>query len=201
MKSDSIAFGVSGIVFGLLAGWIIGNQSAKVHPIVETPAATQAPAASGAPSAAILDPNQVQALTSVAEREPSNPTPRIQLANVYFDAQHFDDAAKWYVEALKLSPKDPDVSTDLGLCYYYLNQPDKALAQFDVSLKMNPKHVKTLLNIGVVRALGKQDLQGAQAAWEQVLQLAPDSPEGQQAKRALDSVRSAHPGTGPPSGS
>ena len=35
-------------------------------------------------------------------------------------------------------------------------------------------------------------------AWEKVVQLAPDSPEAQAAKRALDSLRSAHPGGGPP---
>ena len=44
----------------------------------------------------------------------------------------------------------------------------------------------------IVKAFGKQDLEGAQQAWEQVIQLAPDSAEGQAAKRALDSLRSAH---------
>ena len=31
MKSDAIAFGVAGIVFGLIAGWIIGSQQALVR--------------------------------------------------------------------------------------------------------------------------------------------------------------------------
>jgi hypothetical protein len=44
-----------------------------------------------------------------------------------------------------------------------------------------------------VKAFGKQDLQGASEAWQQVIRLAPDSPEGQAAKRALDSLQSAHP--------
>ena len=89
-----------------------------------------------------------------------------------------------------------NVSTDLGVCYYYTNQPDKALEQFEHSLKLDPKHAKTLLNVGVVRAFGKQDLDGALKVWEQVIQIAPASPEGQAAKRAIDSVRSAHPNTG-----
>ena len=55
----------------------------------------------------------------------------------------------------------------------------------------------TLLNVGVVKAFGKQDLVGAEAAWQQVLQLAPDSPEGQAAKRGLESLRAAHPGSVP----
>ena len=48
--------------------------------------------------------------------------------------------------------------------------------------------------MGIVRAFGKQDLTGAEAAWQQVVELAPDSPEGQAAKRALDSLKAAHPG-------
>jgi hypothetical protein len=78
--------------------------------------------------------------------------------------------------------------------YYYVNQPDRALKQFDYSLSVDPRHTKTLLNQGIVRAFGKQDLQGATESWQRVVELAPDSAEGQAAKRALDSVRSAHPG-------
>jgi len=54
-----------------------------------------------------------------------------------------------------------------------------------------------LLNVGIVKAFGKQDLEGALQAWQQVLEIAPDSAEGQAARRALDSLRSAHPSTGP----
>ena len=197
MKSDSIAFGVAGIVFGLIAGWIIGTQQAGSRPVPQQAAsATAAPAGTEGQTtrAAVVDQQQVTALTTVATREPNNAKPRIELANLYFDAERYDDAIKWYTEAVKLSPKDVNVSTDLGVCYYYTNQPDKALAQFDHSLSLDPKHAKTLLNVGIVKAFGKQDLDGAMQAWRQVIQLAPDSPEGQAAKRAIDSLSAAHPG-------
>ncbi|HTK29407.1 MAG TPA: tetratricopeptide repeat protein [Vicinamibacterales bacterium] len=195
MKPESIAYGIAGVVFGLIAGWIIGTQQGGGRP-QPTPVASQA---SAAPSAATtrpaeVDQAQVNALSSVAQREPSNAKARVDLGNLYFDAERYDDAIKWYVEALRLNPKDVNVSTDLGVCYYYSNQPDRALAQFDESLKLDPKHAKTLLNVGIVRAFGKQDLDGAVKAWEQVLQVAPGSPEAQAAKRALDSLKSAHPG-------
>ena len=112
---------------------------------------------------------------------------------MYFDAEQYKDAKQWYEAALKLDPNNADISTDLGVGYYYLNQPDRALAQFDRSLQIDSKHTKTLLNVGIVRAFGKQDLAGAAKAWEQVLALAPASPEGQAAKRALDAMKGAHP--------
>jgi tetratricopeptide (TPR) repeat protein len=195
MKKDGIAFGIAGIAFGLLAGWIIAAQTATFSAPPAAPAAAQAPPAPGAtPTAAVLDEAKVSAYKAMAEREPNNPTPRAQLANLYFDAERYDDAIKWYSEAFKLAPNDVNISTDLGVSYYYTNQADRALAQFDTSLKIDPKHAKTLLNVGVVRAFGKQDLAGAESAWQQVVQLAPDSPEGQAAKRALDSLKAAHQG-------
>ena len=201
MKSDAVAFGIAGVLFGLIAGWMIGSQQAASRPApAPSAAATQSDSSTGSSGgttrAAVLDQTQVNALTSVAQREPSNVKPRIDLANLYFDAEKYDDAIKWYEEALKINPKDANVSTDLGVCYYYTNQPDKALAQFDASLKLDPKHTKTLLNIGIVKAFGKQDLPGAMEAWKQVLAIAPDSPEGQAAKKALDSLQSAHGSVG-----
>ncbi|MGE5244690.1 MAG: tetratricopeptide repeat protein [Betaproteobacteria bacterium] len=196
MKSESIAFGVAGVVFGLIAGWVIGTQQASVRaPAAATAQAAPAASPAGpAPAPATLDQSRVQALTSVAEKDPKNPQPRIELGNLYFDAEQYDNAIKWYTEAVKLAPNDVNLSTDLGVSYYYTNQPDRALEQFQHSLQLDPKHTKTLLNVGIVRAFGKQDLEGAAQAWEKVLQIAPDSPEGQAAKRALDGLRSAHPG-------
>jgi len=198
MKSDAIAFGIAGVCFGLVAGWVIGSQQTISRPQAAPPAAASsadAPAgAGGSTRAAILDEAQVTALKSVTEREPKNPKPRIELANLYFDADRYDEAIKWYGDALALAPNDVNVSTDLGVCYYYTNQPDKALAQFDKSLALDPKHAKTLLNVGIVKAFGKQDLKGATEAWQKVVEIAPASQEAAAAKRALDSLQSAHPG-------
>jgi len=192
MKPDAIVFGIAGVLFGLIAGWIIGSQQSVARP---APQASNAPAAA-APRAPVLDETQVTALKSVAEREPKNAQPRAQLANLYFDADRYDEAIKWYDEALALAPNDVNVITDLGVSYYYTNRPDKALELFDRSLKLDPKHTKTLLNVGIVKAFGKQDLQGASEAWQEVLKIAPNSPEAQAAKRALDSLQSAHPAIG-----
>ena len=198
MKSESIAFGIAGVIFGLIAGWVIGVQQATTRaPAAAAAQAAAAPAGNaGGTRAAVLDETRAQALKSVAQREPSNPAPRSQLGNMYFDAERYDEAITWYSEAVKLAPKDPNLSTDLGVSYYYTNQPDKALEQFAHSLQLDPKHTKTLLNIGIVKAFGKQDLEGAAQVWQQVLQIAPDSPESQAARRALDSMRSAHPNAG-----
>src|SRR6185295_15975941 len=123
MKSDSVAFGVAGIAFGLIAGWIIGTEQAKpAAPAAVQTASAPANAASSSTRAAVVDDAKVNALKSVAEKEPTNAKPRIELGNLYFDAERYDDAIAWYEQAVKLSPKDENLSTDLGVCYYYTNQ-------------------------------------------------------------------------------
>jgi cytochrome c-type biogenesis protein CcmH/NrfG len=198
MKSDAVAFGVAGVVFGLIAGWILGSQQSATR-VQTPPTQASAPAQPSSSTPALIDETKVTAYKSVAEREPTNAKPRVELGNLYFDAERYDDAVKWYSEAVRLDPRDPNVSTDLGVSYYYTNQPDRALELFTQSLKLDPKHLKTILNVGVVKAFGKQDLEGAEAAWQQVIALAPESPEGKTAKRALDSLRAAHPSGGSPS--
>ena len=203
MKAESVVFGISGMFFGLMIGWILGSQDQSGRGPSSGPTAQAQPAESApaqAPRAAVLDENKVQALRSIAEKDPKNIPARVQLGNLYFDSERYDQAIKWYDEALKLNPKDPDVSTDLGIAYYYSNQPDRALAQFEESLEANPKHTKTMLNVGIVKAFGKQDLPGAVAVWQKLLELAPSSPEGQAERRALETLKAAHPDVGKPPG-
>jgi tetratricopeptide (TPR) repeat protein len=194
MKSESLVFAVAGMFFGLIAGWLIGSQQSIIRPAVRPPQQqAAAPAGTATPAPPRLDEQEAKRLEDIARSDPANATPRTQLANLYFDAEKYDLAIKWYEQALTLDPTNPDVSTDLGVSYYYSNQPDRALAQFKHSLEIDPKHTKTMLNQGIVLAFGKQDLEGATKVWQQVVDLAPNTPEGQAARRALDSMKSAHP--------
>jgi hypothetical protein len=208
MKPESWIFGIAGVVFGLLVGWIIANQIAQ--PAGDATAAASAPAspstggpADGPPqnptggqssTAAPVDEVRVRNLVAQANQRPKDAAVRAQLANLYFDAERYSDSIQWYEASLAIDPNNADVSTDLGVSYFYTNQADRALQQFSRSLAINPTHTKTMLNIGMVKAFGKRDLAGAAEAWRKVVELAPDSPEGRAARQALDALKQAHPG-------
>lgn len=196
MRADAIVFGIAGSLFGLIIGWVLGSQQTARTVRQAAPVAQAAPAQTqqqSAPQPVPVDEARVKALETVAAQNVKDPQPRVQLGNMYFDAERFSDAIKWYEQAIALNPKDANVSTDLGVAYYYTNQPDRALRQFDHSLAVDSRHIKTLLNVGIVRAFGKQDLQGAAQAWQRVVEIDPNSPEGQAAKKGLDGIKSAHP--------
>jgi cytochrome c-type biogenesis protein CcmH/NrfG len=189
--------GVAGVFFGLLVGWIIGSQQGggpAAPPAAATASAAPAQGSgAGSQAAPPLDESRASAMKTTAQQNPTDAVTRVELGNMYFDAGRFQESADWYQQALKIHPKDVNASTDLGIAYYYMNQPDQALAQFDRSLAIDAGHAKTLLNIGIVRAFGKQDLKGAAEVWQKVLVVAPSSEEARAARQALDGLRSAHP--------
>ena len=196
MKRDAVVFLVSGAFFGLLVGWILGSQQGR--PVVPgvAPATQAAPQPAGTTAAPPLDENRARALQATADANPADAATRVELGNVYFDAERYAEAIRWYEAAIAIDPGNVNASTDLGVAYYYSNQADRALAQFDHSLSVDPTHAKTLLNMGIVRAFGKQDLAGAIEAWQKVVEVAPGTSESRAAQQALDSVKSAHPGVG-----
>src|SRR5262245_30649855 len=123
MKRDAIVFGVSGTMFGLLMGWIIGSQQ---EPRVASPApqATQsqsAPPPASASQAApepVLDERRAADLERSAKERPTDAAVRSQLADLYYDARRFPQAIQWYEASLEIDPKNVNVSTDLAAAYY-----------------------------------------------------------------------------------
>lgn len=191
MKRDAWIFGVSGAVFGVLVGWIIGTQRGTAPAATPPPAtAQQAPAAKN--SAPPVDTQRAGDLEQQANARPTDAAVRSELANLYFDARRFDLAIPWYQAALKLEPKNVNVSTDLAVSYYSTNEFDRALKQIDVSLAIDARHVKTLLNQGIIRAFGKNDLAGAAESWQKVVAIAPNSPEARIAREGLEGIKSRH---------
>jgi tetratricopeptide (TPR) repeat protein len=193
MSRDAVVFGISGAAFGIIVGWILGSQQAArpAQAVTQT-----APQAAAQPQAPVLDIQRVMALEQQAKANPSDPAVRIELGNLYYDAQRCDQAIPWYEAAHKLAPKNVEASTDLAVCLYYTDQPDRALAQIDRSLAIDPRHLKTLLNQGIIRAGGKRDLAGAAESWSRLIQIAPDSPEAARARE----LQSAHPPPAAPGG-
>lgn len=202
MNREAFVYAISGVFFGLVIGWILGTQQAPSAALA-TAAPPPAQAAARLPAdtpAPVLDVQRASALERQANSEPNNAAVRVDLGNLYFDAERYDLAVSWYEAAIKLEPKNVNASTDLAVSYYLSSQADRALQQLEYSLTLDPSHAKTLFNQGIVRAWGKQDLEGAAKSWERVIAVAPQSPEAERARVGLESLRAQHPATPPPAG-
>ena len=87
----------------------------------------------------------------------------VYLANTVYDARKYDEAVKLYEKAVAAKPDDVDVRTDLGSTYFNLDQTDRAVEAYRASLRIDPKHEKTLFNLSMA-LLHKGDAAGAEDA-------------------------------------
>jgi cytochrome c-type biogenesis protein CcmH/NrfG len=178
-----------GIACGLM-GWVVLSQR-PVEPVTVADVSSSVESGPTVPAVSPVDETRAAELRQAAEQSPADTQVRVDLGNLYFYAQRFEEALPWYEAVLELDPDEVDVSTDLALAYYYLEDTERALAQFDRSLEIDPAHPKTFLSLGMV-AIGNRDLDGAMAAWEEVLRVAPGSAEALAATEALESFRAVH---------
>lgn len=75
----------------------------------------------------------------------------VQLGNVNFDGNHYEEAEKWYTQALAKKADDVNVRTDLGLTFVFRDPPnyERAIQEFNRSLETDPNHIQTLQNLTV----------------------------------------------------
>jgi len=120
---------------------------------------------------------QAQPLLARLKTDPNNAVLLDQIGNLYYDAQQYPDAVKYYEDSLKIDPKATDVRTDLGTAYHLMGQPDRAISEYDQVLKIDGKHANALFNEGMVKWQDKMDINGAVASWKRLLETNPNYPQ------------------------
>lgn len=117
---------------------------------------------------------QAQPLLKQLESNPKNAALLYQVGNLYYDAQQYPEAVKYYEQSLKIDPRATDVRTDMATAYHLMGQPDRAIQEYDAVLKIDSKHANALFNEGMVKWQDKMDVNGAISSWKQLLAAHPD---------------------------
>ena len=75
----------------------------------------------------------------------------IKVGNAYFDSEKYEQAEKWYTQALQKDPKNINVRTDLGLTFFLRTPRDieRAIKEYKTSLNIDPNHEITLQNLAL----------------------------------------------------
>jgi tetratricopeptide (TPR) repeat protein len=192
MKREPMVFGVAGLLLGFVLGYMVANLDggrSEARPVVASPAGAtdSARLPSSSPP---LDPNELKALESLAVRERGNAEVRVELGNLLMDHSRFEDAARWYREALALKPDLLDVRVDLGACLVNGGKAGEGLAEFDKALQKDPTHKKALFNKGIaLMETGRS--QEAVAVWEGLLKRFPNDPQLSGLRRQIEQAKGA----------
>jgi tetratricopeptide (TPR) repeat protein len=113
----------------------------------------------------------------------------IELANLYYDTQKYQNAITNYQKGLELDPNNYDAMTDMGASFYALQQTDKALAVFQQVTAEKPDQAMAWFNLGIVYQ-AKNDIPNMKFAWDRFLVLQPTGELADQVRAQLSQTNS-----------
>jgi tetratricopeptide (TPR) repeat protein len=201
MNRDNLLFTVCGFVIGLVVGALAlgpvlyrsGVTSRSLFSKRSPAAATAAPPLNSAVATPAGDPavmqnvmQQVAGLKEELQKNPSNFEAAVQLGNLYMDARKYPQAVSYYEKALAVHD-DPNVATDLGICYRGSGDLQKALTTFEAIQQKHPDHWQSLFNKAIVLVDLKRNAE-ARGIVDQLKRQRPDDADVKQFDEALREI-------------
>jgi tetratricopeptide (TPR) repeat protein len=113
------------------------------------------------------------------------------LANWNYDRQNWSHAIEHYQETIARGADNPDVRTDLGNCFRFLGQPERALEQYELAQKQDPQHENSLFNQASLFAEMLHDKERAIAVAREFITRFPQSPRAESARQLIVQLQTA----------
>ena len=185
MKKETILVTVVILLVGLIVGYMFWQKSSQ-----PAPAVVQAPA--GSPPM-VNNQQRISEYQAMVAQDPKNRQAWVMLGNEYFDIDRPVESIEAYQKALELNADDPNVLTDQGVMYRRIRQFDRALANFNRANQLDPGHVNSLFNMGIVYRydVNRPDL--AEASWTKFLAINPGGPGADRVRQELAKLKSQPP--------
>lgn len=175
---------------GMLAALLLSAAACKVSR-QEPPTATTGTMQATVPQTAAVSVRQqrIAVMRQRVGRDPADVKGWVALGDAYFDSQQREKAVEAYGKALQLEPNNPDVLTDQGVMYRELGTFDKALANFEKASTINPRHLPSLLDLGILYAQDLNDPGKAVKSWNRVILIDPASPQAAKAHEYIEQMK------------
>jgi tetratricopeptide (TPR) repeat protein len=114
----------------------------------------------------------------------------LTLANWNYDRQNWPHAIQHYQQAIARGADNPDVRTDLGNCFRFSGEPQKALEQYKTAQTQNPMHENSLFNQAGLFAEVLHDHEQGLAIAREFLKRFPQSPRAESARQLIARIQS-----------
>lgn len=182
MKKELFLLIVITLVAGALVTTIVGNANNRGGDNQQA----------AAPEALVDHQQNIEMLVEIVQKEPENRGAWVQLGHNYFDTQQPIKAIEAYDKALALDGNDPDVLTDQGVMFRRIGWFDKAIDNFTKANELDPQHLNSLFNLGIVYNQDLGDKLKAEDAWTRYLQLSPTGQMADRVRTLIDHMKNGH---------
>jgi tetratricopeptide (TPR) repeat protein len=108
------------------------------------------------------------------------------LADWDYDRQNWTHAIEHYQDAIAHGADNADLRTDLGNCFRFLGQAQKALEQYELAQRENPQHENSLFNQASLYVEVLHDDDRALSAAREFISRFPQSPHAKAAKELIN---------------
>jgi tetratricopeptide (TPR) repeat protein len=115
-----------------------------------------------------------------------------------YDRHNWAHAIEHYQEAIADGADNPDVRTDLGNCFRFIGEPQKALEQYQIAQTENPMHENSLFNQAGLYAEVLHDNQRALATAHEFLKRFPQSDHAAAAGQLISKLEERNQSAGKP---
>ncbi len=165
-----------GALAGFAAGYFAGGGG---RPAADTRAA----------AGAAVPGDRLAKLTRAVERDPENPEILMDLGNLRYDREEWDEAIRLYEKARRKAPKNPNLLSDLGAAHRNRGEFELAVAYFQKARANDPKHWQSLLNEVLVEAFDRKDAKRAQRAFDDLKRHYPEIPQLDRIQARISEIR------------
>jgi len=163
------------LIIGLVAlivGFILGNvYSLYKSGAMET---KQFSPSSSSQSISMEQSSRMLALEREVENNPNNQAAWLELGNLYFDTEKFQDAIQAYSKYLRSNPNSANVWTDLGVMYRRNGNPAEAISSFEKAIELEPQHEQARFNKGIVQFYDLGNRDAALQTWQELIEINPN---------------------------
>jgi len=110
------------------------------------------------------------------------------LADWNYDRQNWSHAIDHYQETIAAGADNADIRTDLGNCFRFIGQPQKALEQYQIAQNQNPQHENSLFNQAGLYTEVLHDDQRALTIAREFLKRFPQSQRAEAARQLISTI-------------
>ena len=115
-----------------------------------------------------------------------------------YDQRNWTHAIEHYQQAIAAGADNPDVRTDLGNCFRFTGQSQKALEQYQIAQTKNPMHENSLFNQAGLYSEVLHDDQRALATAREFLKRFPQSERAAAARQLISKLETKGQSASPP---